>query len=115
MVDSIRRRLYRHLHRLPLSLHQGPSTGDLLVRLSSDILLLRDVLIDSIVNLGSGLVLIVLMLTMMLFVDPVLTGIALLLLPLIAVVSAFYGRRICGSWRRKHQHDRQIEAALRET
>src|SRR6266446_1133707 len=52
IVYAIRSRLYRHLHRLPLSFHQRRSTGDLLVRLSSDIVLLRDVLIDSTVNLG---------------------------------------------------------------
>ena len=115
IVYSIRRRLYRHLHRLPLSFHQRRSTGDLLVRLSSDILLLRDVLIDSIVNLGSGLVLIVLMLAVMLFVDPVLTGIALLVMPLIAVVSAFYGRRIRVSSRRQRKREGQIAAAMHET
>src|SRR2546421_2455697 len=115
IVYSIRRRLYRHLHRLPLSFHQRRSTGDLLVRLSSDILLVRDVLIDSIVNLGSGLVLIVLMLAVMLFVDPVLTGIALLVMPLIAVVSAFYGRRIRVSSRRQRKREGQIAAAMHET
>src|SRR5262249_39811273 len=49
-VYDIRARLYRHLHRLPLSFHQRRSIGDLLVRLSADIVLLRDVLIDSVVN-----------------------------------------------------------------
>jgi len=115
IVYSIRRRLYRHLHRLPLSFHQRRSTGDLLVRLSSDVVLLRDVLIDSVVNLGSGLVLIVLMLAVMLFVDPVLTGIALLVMPLIAILSAFYGRRIRVSSKRQRKREGQIAAAMHET
>src|SRR5438445_285542 len=102
-------------HRLPLSFHQRRSTGDLLVRLSSDIVLLRDVLIDSVVNLGSGIVLIVLMLAVMLFVDPVLTGIALLVMPLIAILSAFYGRRIRVNSKRQRKREGQIAAAMHET
>src|SRR6266446_2001122 len=70
IVYGIRSRLYRHLHSLPMSFHQRSSTGDLLVRLSSDIVLLRDVLIDSIVNLSTGIVLVVLMFGVMMAVDP---------------------------------------------
>jgi ABC-type multidrug transport system fused ATPase/permease subunit len=62
IVYGIRSRLYKHLHRLPLSFHQRQQTGNLLVRLSTDIVLLRDVLIDAVVNLGTGLVLLALML-----------------------------------------------------
>jgi ATP-binding cassette subfamily B protein len=114
IVYSIRRRLYRHLHGLPLSFHQRRSTGDLLVRLSSDIVLLRDVLIDSIVNLGSGLILIVLMLAVMLFVDPVLTGISLLVMPLIAGLSVFYGRRIRVTSKQQRKREGQVAAAMHE-
>src|SRR5207253_7721844 len=36
IVYGVRSRLYRHLHRLPLSFHQSRRTGDLLVRLRSE-------------------------------------------------------------------------------
>jgi ATP-binding cassette subfamily B protein len=114
IVYSIRRRLYRHLHRLPLAFHQRRSTGDLLVRLSADIVLLRDVLIDAIVNLGSGLVLIVLMLTVMLYVDPVLTGISMVVMPLIALLSAVYARRIRVNTKRQRKREGQVAAAMHE-
>ncbi len=54
IVYGIRTRLYAHLHRLPLAYHQQRKAGDTLVRLSSDIVLLRDVLVDAIVSLGTG-------------------------------------------------------------
>src|SRR5947209_10287360 len=76
VIYAIRTRLYRHLHRLDLSFHLSRHVGDTLVRLSADIILLRDVLIDMIVTLGSGLIMIVLMLAVMLLVDPVLTLLA---------------------------------------
>lgn len=114
IVYSIRRRLYAHLHRLPLSFHQRRSTGDLLVRLSADIVLLRDVLIDAIVNVGTGLVLITLMLAVMLFVDPVLTAISLGVMPFIALLSVFYGRRIRVNSKRQRRQEGQIAAAMHE-
>src|SRR5262249_52558821 len=62
IVYRIRARLYRHLHSLPVAFHQRRRTGDTLVRLSSDIVVLRDMLVDSIVNVGTGILMVVLML-----------------------------------------------------
>src|SRR5205085_6186581 len=72
------------------------------------------VLIDAVVNLGTGFVLIVLMLAVMLFVDPVLTGIALLVMPVIALLSAFYGRRIRVNSKRQRKREGQVAAAMHE-
>ena len=58
IVYRIRARLYRHLHRLPLAFHQQRRTGDTLVRLSSDIVVLRDMLVDSVVNIGTGILMV---------------------------------------------------------
>ena len=85
IIYAIRARLYRHLHRLPLAFHRRRSAGDTLVRLSADIIVLRDVLVDAVVNLGTGLILIVLMLAVMLAVDPVLTVVSLAAMPAIAL------------------------------
>jgi ATP-binding cassette, subfamily B, bacterial len=113
-VYDIRTRLYRHLHRLPLAFHQRRSTGDLLVRLSTDIVLLRDLLIDSVVNLASGLILVVLMLTVMLLVDPVLTGISVAVMPLIVLLSATYGRRIRENANKQRSREGHLAAAMHE-
>ncbi|HET8806309.1 MAG TPA: ABC transporter transmembrane domain-containing protein, partial [Gaiellales bacterium] len=83
IVYSIRSRLYRHLHSLPIAFHQQRRTGDTLVRLSSDIILLRDIVVDSIVNLGTGAIMLVMMLVVMLAVDPLLTLVSLAVMPLI--------------------------------
>src|SRR5215471_15817660 len=48
-----------------------------------DFLLLRDVVVDAIVSLGTGLLLIVMMVMVMALVDPVLTGVSLLVMPVI--------------------------------
>jgi ATP-binding cassette subfamily B protein len=114
IVYSIRRRLYEHLHRLPLAFHQRRSTGDLLVRLSADIVMLREVLVDAVVNLGTGVVLVVLMTAVMLYVDPVLTLVSIGVMPLIALMSMFYGRRIRTTSRRQRKREGQVAAAMHE-
>jgi ATP-binding cassette subfamily B protein len=114
IVYAVRSRLYRHLHRLPLAFHQSRRTGDTLLRLSSDIILLRDVLVDTLANVGTGLILIVLMGTVMLLVDPVLTGVALVVMPLIVLLSALYGHRIRHHSRKQRKREGEIAAAMHE-
>jgi ATP-binding cassette subfamily B protein len=114
IVYGIRTRLYRHLHVLPASFYQRQRTGDLLVRLSADIILLRDVLIDFIVNLGSGAVLVVLMLAIMLIVDPVLTAASLVVMPIIVGLSWLYGQRIRTNASRQRKREGQVATVMHE-
>ena len=114
IVYGIRTRLYRHLHVLPASFYQRQRTGDLLVRLSADIILLRDVLIDFIVNLGSGAVLVVLMVGIMLLVDPVLTLASLVVMPAIVGLSWLYGRRIRRNAHQQRKREGQVAAVMHE-
>jgi ATP-binding cassette, subfamily B, bacterial len=114
IVYAIRTRLYAHLHRLPLSFHQERKTGDMLVRLSSDIILLRDILVDAIVSLGTGVILIVMMIIVMALVDPVLTAVALAVMPVIFALAFFYGRRIRVNSRKQRKREGQVAAAMHE-
>jgi ATP-binding cassette subfamily B protein len=114
IVYAIRTRLYAHLHRLPLSFHQERKTGDTLVRLSSDIILLRDVVVDAIVSLGTGVLLIVMMVAVMALVDPVLTGVSLLVMPVIFALTFFYGRRIRVNSQKQRKREGQVAAAMHE-
>jgi ATP-binding cassette subfamily B protein len=114
IVYGIRTRLYAHLHRLPLSYHQQRKAGDTLVRLSSDIILLRDVLVDAIVSLGTGVMLILMMITVMMFIDPVLTGVALLVMPVVFALSYFYGKKIRFNSQKQRKREGQVAAAMHE-
>ena len=114
IVYSIRSRLYRHLHRLPIAFHQQRRTGDTLVRLSSDIILLRDIVVDSVVNLGTGAMMLVMMLAVMLAVDPVLTLVSLAVMPLIATFTWLYGRRIRENSKKQRKREGEVAAAMHE-
>ena len=114
IVYAIRTKLYQHLHRLPLSFHQQRKTGDTLVRLSSDIVLLRDILVDSIVSLGTGAILLLMMVIVMALVDPLLTSAALLVMPAIFVLAFVYGRRIRVNSQKQRKREGQVAAAMHE-
>ncbi|MDE3134841.1 MAG: ABC transporter ATP-binding protein [Acidobacteriota bacterium] len=115
IVYSIRTRLYRHLLRLDLAFHLGRPVGDTLVRLSSDIVMLRDVLIDSIVTIGSGLIMLVLMLVVMLLVDPVLTLLAVSVMPLAFLITWIYGAQIRIRSRKQRKREGHVAALMHES
>jgi ATP-binding cassette subfamily B protein len=114
IVYGIRSRLYRHLHRLPIAYHQRRRTGDTLLRLSADIVELRDILIDAVVNFGTSIVLLVAMSIVMLAVDPVLTLASVLVMPIILGLSAVYGRRIRTNSRKQRKKEGQVAAVMHE-
>jgi ATP-binding cassette subfamily B protein len=115
IVYSVRTRLYRHLHRLDLAFHLGRPVGDTLVRLSSDIVMLRDVLIDGIVTTGSGLIMLVLMLIVMVLVDPVLTLLAVSVMPLAFFITWIYGGQIRLRSRKQRRREGQVAALMHES
>ena len=115
IVYSIRTRLYRHLHRLDLGFHLARPVGDTLVRLSSDIIMLRDVLIDGLVTIASGLIMVVLMLVVMALVDPVLTLLAVTTMPLAFVITWIYGEQIRIRSRKQRKREGEVAAVMHES
>ena len=115
IVYGIRTRLYHHLHRLDLSFHLNRQVGDTLVRLSADIVMLRDVLIDGLVTLGSGLIMLVLMLVVMALVDPVLTLVAMATMPLAFLITKAYGERIRVRSRKQRKREGEVAALMHES
>jgi ATP-binding cassette, subfamily B, bacterial len=115
VVYAIRTRLYRHLLRLDMSFHISRHVGDTLVRLSADIIMLRDVLIDMIVTLGSGLIMLILMLAVMLLVDPVLTALAVATMPPAFVITYVYGEQIRVRSRKQRKREGDVAALMHES
>ena len=115
IVYGIRRRLYHHLHHLDMGFHVDRHVGDTLVRLSSDIVMLRDVLIDGIVTLGSGLIMLVLMLIVMVLVDPVLTLVAVATMPLAFLITTVYGEQIRIRSRKQRKREGEVATVMHES
>ena len=90
----IRRRLYEHLLRLPLSFHEGARAGDLLMRVTGDVQAVKEMLVPSVLDLAEQGVLIVGMVVVLLLVSAPLAGIALAVVPLLALATLRFGGRL---------------------
>src|SRR6185503_7681365 len=94
VVSKLRRDLFRHLLRLPLTFHTGQRTGDLLMRLTGDIILLRELVVAGLVDAIAAAITLGATLVVMLWLEPQLTLVSLLVAPAIALLGAAFADRM---------------------
>ena len=80
-VFDMRAALYRRVHDLGLDYHGKKRTGDTITRVTSDVKEVRTLLVDSIVEVGSSIFILLGMLVVMVWMSPQLTLLALLSVP----------------------------------
>jgi ATP-binding cassette subfamily B protein len=83
IIGKIRQDLFTHLQKLPPAVFERRRTGDLLTRLTGDILMLRQMLVTAIVAAGQGLLMITAMVAAMFWLNPLLATLAVATVPLI--------------------------------
>src|SRR5512133_96646 len=93
-LASIRRSLYNHLIRLPMSFFSERRVGELNSRISSDISLLQDTLTGTLADLLSQTLVIIGGITFMMITSFRLTVFTLAIVPAMALVAFFTGRAI---------------------
>jgi len=94
VVADLRFSVFTRLQRLSLRFHSQRRTGDLLVRLTGDVSMLREILVPAVLDFLSQVLVVVGMLVLMVAMDPVLTLIGVAMLPLLAVATVRFGSRI---------------------
>ncbi|HEY6195349.1 MAG TPA: ABC transporter ATP-binding protein [Candidatus Eisenbacteria bacterium] len=94
IVAKLRRDLFRQLMRLPTLFHTSRQQGDLLMRLTGDIVLLRELLVGNILDSVGALLVIIGTLIAMLWMDWRLTLLSLAIVPLVALAGAHFSRKI---------------------
>lgn len=93
-VADLRIDLHRHLLHLPLHFYTTRRVGDLLSRVSSDVTLLQDALVDAPVSLMRQLITVLGGIGLMFWLNWQLTLIILALMPPLMFVATFYGKRL---------------------
>jgi ATP-binding cassette, subfamily B, multidrug efflux pump len=88
---ELRNDFYRHLQRLSVSFYNDTTTGDLMAHATNDINQVRNFLGPGIMYSTSTLIGFVIILGIMLSINPVLTVLALLPLPLISLIVFYIG------------------------
>ncbi len=114
VLSAVRRDLFAHLLRLPLSFHRHYKTGDLTIRLSNDIGMLREVAVTALMPLLSSIIVLIGMFSVMLFLDWKLTLIALLPMPLLLWSSRRSGKKIRDVSRVQRKREGQLAAKVAE-
>ena len=114
VVAEIRLDLYRHIQRLSHSFHDQTSAGDLLARLTGDVRMMRDLLINASIYFSARILVIGGTLTVMALMDWRLTLCAVVILPLLAIVTRRFGEEIKGAARRQRRKEGKIAMVMGE-
>jgi len=106
---SIRVAMYSHLQRLSLAYHDKRRTGDVLTRVTGDVLVVEDFVVKSVSNIVGSLMVLVGSFLFLLSRSWNVALVAVVVVPLLAVVSNHYSRWIKSA--SKTQRDREGDLA----
>jgi ATP-binding cassette subfamily B protein/subfamily B ATP-binding cassette protein MsbA len=96
MVNDLRGDLYSHLQRLSLAFHSRQRVGDLLYRITADSFAVQTMIMNGALPILSGLVLLAGMLIVLFPLDPILTMLALTIVPVLFALISGFNRKIVG-------------------
>jgi ATP-binding cassette subfamily B protein len=113
-VRRLRERLHAHLQRLPSSFFRRSESGDLLQRLTSDVETVQNFLASQVVEMGRSVALLVAALPLMLATDVAMTGVSLVLMPLVLAFAILYFRRIRRTFLLKDEAEGRLTARAQE-
>jgi ABC-type multidrug transport system fused ATPase/permease subunit len=111
---SMRVTLYAHLQRLSLAFHSRRKTGDMLKRVTSDIEDVEDFVIDSLSDIAGSVLVLIGTLTFLLFMSWQVAVLAVVLVPVLSLISTFFSQRITATARRQKSGEADLASAAHE-
>ncbi len=115
VISDLRGQLYRHLQTLSLDFHSRSRGGDLTVRLTSDVNMLKDVTVSAALPLISSALLLSGMLGVMLWINWQLGLVILAAFPFFAWVTFRSSRKIHTSARKQRRREGDLASAAAES
>ena len=114
MVKNMRDTLYGHIERLPFRWHMSHHTGDIIQRCTSDIETTRNFVSEQLTNLIRISILLILSLIFMLGMNPWLTLLAMIPMPLIMFYSFRFHRKIHDQFKLCDENEGKLSAMAQE-
>ncbi|MBI4717175.1 MAG: ABC transporter ATP-binding protein [Planctomycetes bacterium] len=108
VVGRLRRDLFSHFQKLPPSVFEQRRTGDLLMRLTGDIQMLRQMLVPAVITVCQSGLTIVAMIVAMFWLNPLLAALGLVTMP----ITLFAGWRISRQIRKASEAQRDKESVV---
>lgn len=115
VVSAIRSQLYNHIQKLSQSFHDQSRSGDLLMRLTGDIVMLREMLIVSVLMGFSNILVLIGMITIMLMKDAFMTLCALAVVPALFIISFKMSGKIKDASKRQRKKEGKVASLAHET
>lgn len=115
LAYRLRRDLYRHIHRLSLSFHDRARSGDLMLRLTNDMNMVRNMLVPTSLNLLSQALVMLGVAVMMFLVDWRLTLAALAVIPALFLTTSHYTRHIKSAVRKQRRREAEVASTATES
>ncbi len=114
VVFRIRRDVFSHVQRLPMAFHARRQTGDLLMRLTGDIQMLREILVTSVITLVARLFVVLGMVLVMAWMSPRLTLVAIAVVPALLVALVRFSGRLRDVSRRARLREGKVASVMTE-
>ena len=108
IVGKMRRDLFAHLQTLPPSVFERRRTGDLLMRLTGDIQMLRQMMVNAVVTVGQSSLAVIAMLGAMFWLNPLLAALGVVTVP----ITLWAGWRISRQIRHATKNQREKESVI---
>ena len=94
MVNDLRGDLYAHLQRLSLAYHSRQRVGDLMYRITADSFAVQTMIMNGVLPILSAVILLAGMLIVLFPMDPLLTVLALTIVPVLFLLISGFNRKI---------------------
>jgi ATP-binding cassette subfamily B protein len=115
VLTAVRGELYRHLHDLSLSFHTKAKSGDLIVRVISDVGLLKEVTVTAVLPLVANMLVLLGMVAIMFWLHWQLTLLALAIFPLCWIAGTRLSQRIRQVSRKQRKRQSALAATAAES
>jgi ATP-binding cassette, subfamily B, bacterial len=115
VVAAVRFDLYRHIQSLSHSFHDQSSLGDIVARLTADVRMMRDLLINAVIFFAARILVVAGTIAVMAWMDWRLTLASLVVFPFLFFVSSHFGERIKGAARKQRRKEGKIANVMSES
>jgi len=115
VVAAVRLDLYRQIQRLSHSFHDQVSLGDLLARLTADVRMMRDLLINAVIFFTARILVVTGTIAVMAWMDWRLALASLVVFPLLWLVSSYFGGQIRDAARKQRRKEGKIASVMTES
>ena len=114
LICRMRDELFAHILKLPVSWHASNHTGDIIQRCTSDVETLRNFLSEQLMTLFRVGILVGFGVFFMISINPALTSISAVFIPVIILYSVFFHNRIAASFLKADEEEGKLSSIAQE-